>query len=150
MSERMPVSAEGIRAAESPKDGGLRAWIRKKFSSLLAHPQTPEAAPAWSMQMHGNVDRSRPISLTITRISGERSFSVQCSSGFVGKTLVFRSIAEADHVERTLPMLQADEQAKLAGCMGFTNLDDQRIDHPEGAAHFMKEAILKACRTVQD
>jgi hypothetical protein len=150
MSERMPVSAEGIPTTESPKGGGIRGWLREKFSSLLSRPQAPETMPAWSMQMHGHVDRSRPISLTITRIPGERSFSVQCSSGFVGKTLVFQSIAEAEYVERTLPLLGADEQAKLAGCMGFTNLDDQRLDHPEGAAHYMKNAILQACSTIQN
>ena len=131
---------------ESQKGGGVGEWLRTTVRSLLGRQQTKEVTPPWSMQISGMVDRNRPIQVTIQRIPGERGFRVECSEGFVSKNMLVDSVETADHIEQVLPALDSATLSVLAGELGFTELDDSRIEHPEGAASYMKDAVMKAIK----
>ena len=87
-----------------------------------------------------------PITVTLERVPHDRGFRVRCSPGYItDKAILFSSPEMADEIEAGLAKLTPEAQTRLAADMAFTELDDSRIDHPDGAGIYMKEAIEAAC-----
>lgn len=140
-----PDTKRGVFALLSSVGTRLRGLVSATPKKHEVETEKAEGVPTWSITMSGLVDRKKPIDVTITRVQNDRGLIIGCSSGFVSKTILFRSSEEAREIQEGLSQLSDAEKATLAANLGFTEMDDSRIDHPNGAGIHMQEALVKAC-----
>lgn len=141
-----PSSPESRHEEPKTAQGIGRVWtlITSKFRDLLGKKsetkEAPRSAP-WTCTMRC---RKTPAEVTLIHAPGSDVIEVRCEPAgrYVSKKLFIPS-ERADAVVAAVEALTPEARGMLGDELAYTEMDDRRIEDPNGAGVYMQEAPLK-------
>lgn len=136
---------------ESQRNTGVFGRVRKIWENATRSIRTviggkgskeiPAELPPWTCSMRTRNGHAR---VTLEHRPGTDRITIKCEPSriYVSKVILLKP-DEVTRIIAATESMDSDALSALAGELAYTDMDDSRIEDPNGAGVYMKDALLK-------